>query len=311
MSFFCADTVTDAPADLRGKRVVVFGAGYIGGAVACRAAARGARVTALTRNRATAQALEATGVETVIADLAEEAWHARIAGGADLVLNSVAGGGAGGLSRAAVENYRRSYREGMVSVVAWLRTRGGAGAVVYTSSTSVYPQDGGVRVDESAPVDRGGERPSVLVETEDLLRAWSASAGRWTILRLAGIYGPERHHLLAQVRAGEVAGRGEHHLNLIHRDDIVRAIWHAWMQPAAGGEIFNVADDGAARKSEIAAWLAQRLGVPPPRFTGAPASGRRAVTPDRVIANEKLKTALGWRPRYPSFREGYAALLGA
>jgi nucleoside-diphosphate-sugar epimerase len=71
-------------------------------------------------------------------------------------------------------------------------------------------------------------------------------------------------------------------------------------------EIFNVADDGAASKAEIAVWLAAQLGLPAPRFTGEPAAGRRTVTPDRIIANTKLKTTLGWRPRYPSFREGYA-----
>lgn len=76
----------------------------------------------------------------------------------------------------------------------------------------------------------------------------------------------------------------------------------------AGG-VFNVADDGAATKGEVVAWLAARLGVPSPRFTGAPAAGRRAVTPDRVIANARIKAALGWRPRFPDFRAGYENIL--
>jgi nucleoside-diphosphate-sugar epimerase len=33
--------------------------------------------------------------------------------------------------------------------------------------------------------------------------------------------------------------------------------------------------------------------------------------PDRVIASDRIQRELGWRPRYPSFREGYAALLEA
>jgi nucleoside-diphosphate-sugar epimerase len=135
-------------------------------------------------------------------------------------------------------------------------------------------------------------------------------SGRWFVLRLAGIYGPGRHALLEQVRSGAVSGLGDHHLNLIHRDDIAAAVAACFGAPAdIAGEIFNVADDGRARKAEVVAWLAEQLGVPLPRFTGVPAGGRRAVTPDRVIVNAKAKSMLNWRPRYPTFREGYASLL--
>jgi nucleoside-diphosphate-sugar epimerase len=303
-------TSTNALRNLSGKRVVVFGAGYVGGALAEQAAAAGARVTALTRNEEKARALAAEGIEAVVADLGDDAWHARICGGVDFVVNCVSGGGAG------IEGYRRSYRDGMRSVAGWLTTNGGVGATVYTSSTSVYPQGGGVRVDERAPIDRQGEGPRLLVEAEELLLGLPKSAGRRSVLRLAGIYGPQRHHLLEQVRSGEVAGHGDHHLNLIYRDDICAAIWSTLMRNgrdvvAPDGEIFNVADDGAAPKAEIVNWLAGKLGLSEPVFSGVAAVGRRAVTPDRVIDNTKIKSVLGWRPRYPSFREGYAAILGA
>ncbi|MGC4072639.1 MAG: NAD-dependent epimerase/dehydratase family protein [Nibricoccus sp.] len=296
---------TNAPGNLSGKRLVVFGAGYVGGELARQAVAAGARATVLTRNEEKAKAFAAEGIDAVVADVASGSWHGQIAGGADFVVNCVSGGGAG------IDGYRRSYFDGMRSMTEWLMTTGVAGATVYTSSTSVYPQDGGVRVDETAAVDRGGERPRVLVETEELLMGLPKGAGRRTVLRLAGIYGPQRHHLLEQVRSGEVAGRGDHHLNLIHRDDICGAIWRALESPAADGQIFNVTDDGAAPKAEIVNWLAGKLGLPAPVFSGAPAAGRRAVTPDRVIDNAKIKRVLGWRPRYPSFREGYVAILGA
>jgi nucleoside-diphosphate-sugar epimerase len=294
----------DAPENLRGKRLVIFGAGYVGGALAREALAAGVKVTALTRNTETAAGLECDGVEAIVADLASSDWHARIAGGADFVVNCVSGGGAG------IEGYRRSYWEGMQSVASWL-ARYGAGSTVYTSSTSVYPQDGGVKVTETDEVDRAQERPRILVEAEQLLLQLPPVAGRRTVLRLAGIYGPQRHHLLEQVRAGEVAGHGGHHLNLIHRDDICAAIWLGLLRDAADGEVFNVSDNGAAPKAEIVNWLATRLHLPAPRFTGVAAAGRRAVTPDRIIDNAKIKRVLGWRPKYPSFREGYASILGA
>jgi nucleoside-diphosphate-sugar epimerase len=294
-----------AQGNVSGKRLVIFGCGYVGSELARQGRARGWRVTALTRNEERAAALHAAGVETVAADLAEDGWHARIAGGADAVVNCVSSGGGG------LDGYRHSYRDGMASVLAWARARGAAGTFVYTSSTSVYPQDGGAEVAETAPTDAGtSERAQVLLAAENLLRENRGACARWFILRLAGIYGPDRHHLLAQVRAGEVAGCGDHRLNLVHRDDICAAVWAALTAPpGVADEIFNVADDGAARKDAIAGWLARRLGVPPPRFTGASAAGRRAVTPDRVIVNARIRRMLGWSPRYPSFRDGYETIL--
>src|SRR5882757_6603761 len=97
-----------------GKRLVVLGCGYVGATVARQAVARGLRVTALTRNEARAAALRAEGIETVVADLAGDAWHGRVAGGADLVLNCVSSGGGGGIA-----GYERSYFQGMASMMAW------------------------------------------------------------------------------------------------------------------------------------------------------------------------------------------------
>jgi nucleoside-diphosphate-sugar epimerase len=71
-----------------------------------------------------------------------------------------------------------------------------------------------------------------------------------------------------------------------------------------------VADDHPAPRAEVAAWLAAKLGLPPPAFDpGATTGRRRPETPDRVIRNGRLKSALGWQPQYPDFRAGYASLL--
>ncbi|MBL9188735.1 MAG: NAD-dependent epimerase/dehydratase family protein [Opitutaceae bacterium] len=289
---------------LAGKRLVIFGCGYVGAAVAERAMAAGARVIALTRNAEKASALRAAGIETVVAELADDRWHGLIEGTPDFVLNCVSSGGGG------AEAYRRSYVDGLRSILTWARAHGPAGTLLYTSSTSVYAQRDGMIVDETMPTVASSDRAAVLIEAERLVRECGAAARRWWILRLAGIYGPGRFHLLEQVRTGEVAGVGTHHLNLIHRDDIVAAVLAALTAPASeGNEALNLADDGRALKSEVVGWLAAQLAVPMPRFSGAPAGGRRAVTPDRVIANARAKAVLGWRPVFPTFREGCASLL--
>jgi nucleoside-diphosphate-sugar epimerase len=303
---------------LEGRRLIVFGCGYIGGEIARQAIRRGAQVTALTRNPQTAERLKGEGVETVVADFASDAWHGQMPGGSDYVLNAVSSGGGG------VSGYRSSYVGGMQSLLKWAAGTQPMGTLVYTSSTSVYPQDGGALVDESASTDGVGELPQILLEAEKFVRGCGpvdaqrvrpgenrpVGFARCFILRLAGIYGPGRHHLVEQVRSGTVAGRGDHHLNLAHRDDIVRAIWAAFEAAAdVAGGVFNVADDTPTLKREIVAWLAQQLGVPAPVFSGAPAAGRRAVTPDRLIVNAKLKSVLGWKLCYPTFREGYKNML--
>jgi nucleoside-diphosphate-sugar epimerase len=304
---------------LAGKRLVIFGCGYIGSEVARYASARGVQVTALTRNPARAEHLRASGIATVVADLASDHWHQQIAGEFDFVLNAVSSGGGG------TAGYRHSYVEGMRSMFRWAGGHRRIGTLVYTSSTSVYPQGGGVEIDESVPTSGSGELPQILLEAENLLRETcfprvgqaglgdaerSGSINRCFILRLAGIYGPGRTHLVDQVRSGSVAGRGEHHLNLAFRDDIVTAIWSAFeSSPTIGSDVFNVVDDSPAPKELIVQWLADQLGVPVPVFTGVAVAGRRAVTPDRRISNTKLKSVLGWRPRYPTFRDGYKNML--
>ncbi|MCC5022283.1 MAG: NAD-dependent epimerase/dehydratase family protein [Candidatus Synoicihabitans palmerolidicus] len=123
--------------------------------------------------------------------------------------------------------------------------------ILYTGSTSVYDQDGGIKVDETLPAKASDPRGEILIRTEATLREWS---GTWTILRVAGIYGPGRHYLLNALKAGrrEVAGRGNHHLNLIHLEDIVSAVLTVFSQSdRTGGRIFNVADDGRAIKAEV------------------------------------------------------------
>ncbi|MEO7599896.1 MAG: NAD-dependent epimerase/dehydratase family protein [Opitutus sp.] len=298
----------------RGKRLVVFGCGYVGTAVAQEALRRGLNVTALTRNPEKAASLREQGIAVQLGDLASREWHARIPGGADYVLNAVSSGGGG------VDGYRNSYVDGMHSIADWATAGGGVGTIVYTSSTSVYPQDHAAIVTESDKTEGSGELPQLLIEAEKILLSedWSNSSSnkkpgsirRGFVLRLAGIYGPGRTHLIDQVRSGSVSGNPDHHLNLAHRDDIARAIWATFeSSPSLDGGIFNVADDGAARKGEITEWLAQQLRVPAPTFTGLPVAGRRAVTPDRIISNAKLKAVLNWQPLFPTFREGYKNML--
>lgn len=295
--------------------MLILGCGYTGRALAREAVRRGWEVWAQTRNEDALAALTEIPEERRICGLLEEdGWHERAAGDFDAVVNLVSSAGGG------PEGYRRSYVGGNRSLVRWLRGRS-AGRVLFSSATSVYPQSDGRWVEEDdIPEKREAFSPNgaVLREAEETVLG-AEGAGFRGILRLAGIYGPGRHLYLDRIRRGETVlpGDGDGWLNLIHRDDIVRAVWAVLDAPLQGAShgIWNVVDNQPAKKRDIADWLAQRVGAGPVRFDptiGRSASGRRRVggkAPNRRVSNRRLREWSGWVPRFGDFRAGYESIL--
>lgn len=290
------------------ESVMVFGCGYVGTALAESLLADGVRVGALTRNPEKADALRALGVSEVIeADLDSRDWHGVVTGSYSAVVNCVSSAG-GGLA-----GYEKSYYEGQRSILKWIDSQS-VDRLIYTSSTSVYPQDGGQIVDEQADTSGAPPTGQVLLRSEQLLADPTHGLNHWYVFRLAGIYGPGRHYLLDSLRAGqtEIAGSGEHHLNLIHLEDIVSALRVALGGEATSG-IYNLCDNAPARKKDLVEWLAQKVGVEMPRFAPELTTGRLkrrgGQMPDRIVSNEKARQQLGWRPNYSDFRAGYERLV--
>lgn len=287
---------------------MVFGCGYVGTALAKHCLAAGVRIGALTRNIEKAEALRALGVqEVIVADLQDRDWHGQVAQSYEAVVNCVSSAGGG------IAGYRQSYLEGQASILEWAKGRS-IQRYIYTSSTSVYPQDGGVEVDESADTFAAPPTGQVILESEQLIEDTAEELGRWYVLRLAGIYGPKRHYLLDLLRDGAevIPGSGDYTLNLIHLEDIVTAICAALSSEAASG-IYNIADDSPASKAKMLTWMAAELGLQVPIFDPKKVSPRLARRggrmPDRKILNGKAREAFAWAPKYSSFREGYRELI--
>jgi nucleoside-diphosphate-sugar epimerase len=192
-------------------------------------------------------------------------------------------------------------------------------SVVLLSTLGVYPDSGGAWIDETAEVVRGrARRGDARIDAE---QAWQALGTRRNlpvcILRLGGIYGPGQNGLLRLLRgsAQRVAKPG-HVSNRIHVYDIAQAIDAAFARRADG--IFNVVDDEPASPSEQIAFAAELLGIePPPEIPYADAA--RHLSPfalsfyDGCIRarNDKLKTVLDVKLRYPNYRDGLRALYDA
>jgi nucleoside-diphosphate-sugar epimerase len=167
-------------------------------------------------------------------------------------------------------------------------------------------------VTEADPAEPITETGRILVETErELLQAFAATGFPAIILRVAGIYGPGRGYWLRQFLSGEarLEGRGERHLNMVHRDDVAGAIV-AVLEKGRAGEIYNVCDDEPVSQLECFRWLAATLGRPMlPAVQGAPDQARRRAATNKRISNRKLRHQLNYVFKYPTFREGYKAEL--
>jgi nucleoside-diphosphate-sugar epimerase len=286
-------------------RVLIIGAGYIGLPLGAELARHGHDVTGLRRKPAAAEELKTAGLKPLFADITQAEELKTLPHDFDWVVFCAASGGGG------LEEYRKVYVEGMRNVTQWLapdKQPTDVPKIVYTSSTSVYGQTDGSIVNEKSRTEPAAETARALLEAENILLA----AGRERnfsaiILRVAGIYGPDRGYWLKQFLRGEARldGGGARLLNMIHRDDVVGCLMAA-LERGRAGEIYNAVDDQPVSQFDLFSWLSAASGKPmPPSAPENFEAGRKRGVTNKRVSNAKLKSELGYGFRYPTFREGY------
>lgn len=253
------------------------------------------------------------GVTPVLGDLADAqslaAAFDRIDGALDIVVYAAAA------DHGDDDSYRRAYVDGLCNVIDALHARAAKpAAVLFTSSTAVYPQHDGSWVDESTPATPHDFRGVRMLEAEALL---AASGFRAASLRLGGIYGPGRTRLVESVRSGRATIRSgaPRFGNRIHRDDAAGALAHLAALALAGrvlDALYLGVDDEPSDEAVVLRWIASQIGVaePPLRDDDATAGARGGDRPssNKRCSNARLR-ASGYRFRFPTFREGYAAAI--
>jgi nucleoside-diphosphate-sugar epimerase len=284
-------------------RVLIAGCGYVGVALGERLVREGHSVAGMKRSPDSSSRLAKAGIEPVMADFTRPEQLKRLPRNWDWVVFAAAP------ARVNEAGYRAVYLDGIRRLVEWLRDSAPC-AFLYTSSTSVYGQTDGSIVEETSPAEPASPTARVLVESEAVLRRAVPEGFPGIILRLAGIYGPGRNRLGALLR-GEMGADedGNRWVNMIHREDVVSAICAA-LESARAGEVFNVSDGHPVGEAELVNWLAEQLALDVADTSRGGGKPTRRGTNKRV-SSEKLRDALGWAPRYPSFREGYAPLIEA
>jgi nucleoside-diphosphate-sugar epimerase len=284
-------------------RVLIVGCGYVGLPLGAELVKQGHEVFGLRRSPGGEAELTAAGLQPLIADITKPEELAKLPGPFDWVVNTVSS------SKGGEEEYRQVYLQGTRNLMAWLAPTA-LKKFVYTSSTSVYGQTDGSVVKESSPTEPASVTSQLLVETEKLLfDAAAATKFPAVILRVAGIYGPERGHLFQQYLRNEarIAGKGERILNMIHRDDLVNVIIAA-LKNGRAGEIYNAVDDEPVAQIHFFRWLSETLGkwMPPFATEEENAARKRGLT-NKKVSNRKLKMELGVALKHPTFRQGYTA----
>jgi nucleoside-diphosphate-sugar epimerase len=186
----------------------------------------------------------------------------------------------------------------------------GAANFIHFSSSGLYGDepDDDTWIDEETPLQPDSAMQNVHTDEQEIARA-SFERPKITVLRLAPVYGPGRG-VRNRMRKGEfrILDEGQHATSRIHIDDLVRVVF-AVEDKAPHKSLYLVADDEPTTQGEYAKWLSERLGLPMPPFRQTYEPGKaRVAHRNRKIRNAKMKRDLGIELKYPSYREGEAAI---
>lgn len=286
---------------MKPENALIVGCGYSGERLAARLRHSGAEVTAVLRSADRAHRLEAMGVRVLRQNLDEppSAHTAPLA--ANTVVYYLVPPPAQGDTDARLEN--------------WLAQQSGSPArIVYTSTSGVYGDCGGRRVSEDTPAKPATHRAVRRVAAEKAVAQWAAGCSTsWLVLRVAGIYGPDRLPLDSIVRGEPVireseAGPG----NRIHVDDLVTALLRAGCSTLSNTAV-NIADGNDHSGTWFRQQIARLAGLPaPPEISRA--SARISFSPMRYsfLAEsrrldvtrmlQELKVALAWSDQVAGIR---------
>jgi len=278
-------------------RVLIAGFGYVGAELGRILADDSHSVWGLARQPGTPPA----GVEPLVADLAVPRSLEGLPPHLDYVFYMASPGG----SDDAL--YRMAYVAGLTNLLEALEAQQQRPKrIFFISSTSVLAQRRGEWVDEDSPAEPVHFSGKRLLEAEQVLHDSGYAA---TVVRFGGIYGPRRTSMVQSVRTGRAVYLRSRTTwtNRIHRDDCAGVLRHL-MQHTPLDALYHGVDCEPAARLEVLQWLAGALGAPAPRAVAASDPALRTPRSNKLIRNDRL-LATGYRFLYPTYREGYRALL--
>ena len=303
------------PARFRRQRLLIIGCGDVGTRVASRLmsgpGAQRVRVLALTTEPVRVPELRALGVTPLLGNLDKPATLRRLAGLATRVLHLAPPP----TSTTGSDNWWRDPRT--LSLVRALRRRSLPDALVYGSTSGVYGDCGGDWVRETRPVAPNTPRAQRRVDAERAVRHFGRAGVRTSILRIPGIYAPDRENGTpeARLRKGTpvLEAQDDVYTNHIHADDLARACTAALWRGAAQ-RIYHASDDSDLKMGDYFDMAADLYGLPrPPRVPRSTAKDHLPLAllsfmgESRRLDNTRLHRELRVQLHYPTVREGLRA----
>jgi nucleoside-diphosphate-sugar epimerase len=274
-------------------RILIAGCGYVGNALASRLLSAGHKVWGLRRR---VEEL-VDGVEPLPIDLSQAITPSSLPPQLDVVFYTAA---AGSFDEAA---YKCAYHDALLHLVDALQaSHQSPQRFIFTSSTSVYHQQDGAWVNESSDLQPENFSGQWVLAGEKCVGnlPW-----RGVSVRFGGIYGPERQGIVQSVRGQQarLMPGPPVYTNRIHRDDCVGVLLHV-MNLHNPKPSYVAVDDEPTPYNDVLTWMAKSLALPPPK------SGAARRQTNKRCSNRALKES-GYTFVYPTFREGYTAIIKA
>jgi nucleoside-diphosphate-sugar epimerase len=279
---------------------LIIGCGYVGHPLAMHWLRHGTEVYVTTRTERRARDLQRQGFQPVILDVTKPV---RELPTVETIVFAV------GFDRAAGHSIEHVYVDGLNRVLDACDDQ--FRKFIYVSSTGVYGETGGDWVDESTPCVPIRDGGKACLAAEQSIAARPDIASKALVLRMAGIYGPQRLPQLAKLQGGEPLGViADGYLNLIHVDDIVQIIAECDRRVDPG--TLCVSDGHPVRRGDFYNYLAKLTNAPPPVFEPPAADSSQAdrARGSKKISNLRLLQQFQRSLLYPSYREGLRAIVG-
>lgn len=297
------------PARFRRQRILIVGCGDVGLRAAGQLGApqnQRVRMMALTSSPERVRLLRACGITPLQGDLDDAASLKRLAGIAHRVIH---------LAPPPTDRQGASDRDPRsLALVRALRLRTLPQALVYGSTTGVYGDCAGQRVDETRTVNPHTPRAQRRVDAENLMRFLGRSGVRVSVLRIPGIYAPDREGGTPRERllrgTPVLVAKEDVYTNHIHANDLARAcaaaLWRGKPQ-----RVVNVTDDTDLKMGDYFDLAAGLYGLAKPlrisrhdANTALPLMLLSFMSESRRLDNTRMKKELKVRLHYPHVRDG-------
>lgn len=296
------------PARFRRERVLIIGCGDVG-LRAARLLGPNARVLALTSSAERVPALRQRGITPLQGNLDDAQGLRRLAGIATRVLH-LAPPPSGETGDWRLDPRSRA-------LVRALAQRSLPAALVYGSTSGVYGDAQGRWVSEATPAAPLTPRAWRRVDAEAAVHWLGRAAGvRTTVLRIPGIYAPDRAGGTPRERLARgtpvLRAEDDVYTNHIHADDLARACVLALWRGRPQRNV-NVVDDTELKMGDYFDFAADLYGASRPPRIARDAAGDQLplsllsfMSESRRLRNQRMKHELGLRLRYPTVAQGLA-----